>query len=443
MSFIQPIDQPKRVIFNDAIVFSPAGMPASIAMLGQSSASPLILNRDELSKPSLEAAIEYYQTHRVPVFAKFMRYQWERSIDNIALEMMFNAYNGTDENFNTFQGCSTIQDLLSKYNKSGDISKVIFTKLDEEESGFCSGFKDHFRMKIELSAKPFYLRKIEKTFLSGDLLNAAFMDKFVALRTDQDREDLVKRPYESFYKYVLSNAGGYLKTLENNGIIETDKSNERQKFEASFATLSKQRQVIIESMSCEHMMLELNALNTIFRHPGGSAFKAVHHQNLARLAFSEHNVDMFREEYCHAVDDLLDFSEQHKKRLLAMPAAGNTLITAAAIKRDSRHTPDRYAEGQEVEVLAAIEHVMADLAEAGKTPEAIAEIMSKAMPKPWAAYQLFAELEKERAVIEMYRRRGGDAAEALADEINPKKSANDIVEAAKRDGTLGKKTRGV
>ena len=89
MSFIQPIDQPKRIIFDDAIVFLPSGNPGNIAMLGESSACPLILNRDELSKQSLEAAIEYYQTHRVPVFAKFMRHQWEAMIENTALELIY------------------------------------------------------------------------------------------------------------------------------------------------------------------------------------------------------------------------------------------------------------------------------------------------------------------------------------------------------------------
>jgi hypothetical protein len=80
------------------------------------------------------------------------------------------------------------------------------------------------------------------------------------------------------------------------------------------------------------------------------------------------------------------------------------------------------------------------LAEAGNSPEAITQIMSKAMAKPWAAYQLFAELENERAAIEIYRRSGGEAAVALAEEIKPKRLADDIVKDAKRSGLLGGKT---
>ena len=150
----------------------------------------------------------------------------------------------------------------------------------------------------------------------------------------------------------------------------------------------------------------------------------------------------YREEYCHVADDLLEFSKQHKAELLSVPKEGNQLIADSA-RKHSRKAPDKYENDQEAEVLAAIEHVMADLAETGNSQEAITQIMEKAMPKPWAAYQLFAELEKERAIIEMYRKSGGPAAEALADEIKPKKSAYDIVEVANRDGTLGKKTRGV
>jgi len=158
MSFIQPTEQKGRIIFDNAVVFMPdSRILEKIGVLGQFPACPLILNRDEFSKQSLEAVIAYNMANRLAVFSDLLNDRWVRSVENFTTLHMYDAEKSKHR---AFDGCNDISAVILKYAGRLNLGEAALADVDAHMPGYSEAYKNKNLAAILRTAKASYIEKI-------------------------------------------------------------------------------------------------------------------------------------------------------------------------------------------------------------------------------------------------------------------------------------------
>ena len=445
MQFIQPANNKGRVIFESAVVFKPDDSGVSgIQYLQHTFHPPLILNRDELTRAGMQAVVDYNKENRMGAFATSFDKHFTGTQSSITLQALFQAERarhpyifGAAQNWP--QALENITQLFGGQEKGRFILGV--EEVDKRQG---AGYSERFRRSQGLDApvKQYFGDNVNAQLLGNEFWPPFLIEQVMAAKTPEDRIKAIRPAYDKFYDALLSRSATYFDVLRRNGVGLEDLSAKRREFDEVYATLPLERRIIVDDLPFEHMVAP--PMDVLL---GTSpTTQAMYIPDSDRIVFSVCDGAHFKEEYGHATDMLLKFSKKRGADLTAIPDAGKRLMAeAAAATPDLHFTVDEYeAATQGYEALMAVEYTADyllkryknDCLAAGAAAKKVAETLSAAMPRPWAAYSDYIESEKEQAVLITSKKDGDDKAAELADQLGTERSLRAILLRASREGKV-------